>query len=76
MGQANLDNDQISTISQVQQKNSPKLHKKAPSLRGANFKVCVMSLVDIERLIDRLTPAFLLALSLAVTVASVDLLIG
>jgi hypothetical protein len=35
-----------------------------------------MSLVDIERLIDRLTPAFLLALSLAVTVASVGLLIG
>ena len=76
MGQANLDNDQISTISQVQHKTAPSCIKQPQALRGANFKVCVMSLVDIERLIDRLTPAFLLALSLAVTVASVDLLIG
>jgi hypothetical protein len=35
-----------------------------------------MSLVYVERLIDRLTPAFLLTLSLAVTVAIVGLLIG
>ena len=35
-----------------------------------------MSLVYVERLIDRLAPAFLLVLSLTVTVATVDLLIG
>jgi hypothetical protein len=35
-----------------------------------------MSLVYVERLIDRLTPAFLLALSLAVAAASVGLLIS
>jgi hypothetical protein len=35
-----------------------------------------MSLVHLERLVDRLTPAFLLAPSLTVTVAIVGLLIG
>ncbi len=56
-------------ISQVQQKT-------APLPRGANFKVCVMSLVYVERLIDRLTPAYLLALGLTVAVASVVSLLG
>ena len=35
-----------------------------------------MSLVYVERLIDRLTPAFLLAPSLTVTLAIVGLLVG
>jgi hypothetical protein len=52
------------TISQVQQKT-------APLPRGANFKVCVMSLAYVERLIDRLTPAYFLSLALTVAVASV-----
>lgn len=50
--------------------------KTAPLPRGSNFKVCVMSLAYVERLIDRLTPAYLLALSLTVAVASVVSLLG
>ena len=56
-------------ISQVQQKT-------ALVPRGVNFKVCVMSLVYVERLIDRLTPAYLMALGLTVAVASVFSLLG
>ena len=50
--------------------------KTAPLPRGANLKVCVMSLAYVERLIDRLTPAYFLALSLTVAVASVVTLLG
>ena len=50
--------------------------KTAPRLRGPNLKVCVMSLAYVERLIDRLTPAYLLALGLTVAVALVASLLG